>query len=150
MIEIRPLSFAAAHSNPRFAALLEEYAAESAIDGLPKPHCQVEAYQKMEDLGMLHVLGAFRDGELCGFLSMLVTVLPHYGVPVATTESFFVGLEHRKSGAGLMLLRQAQRLAKSLDAVAMIVTAASGRRLAEVLDKTGYVESHRLFFRSLT
>lgn len=103
----------------------------------------------MEEVGILHVLGAFRDGKLCGFLSMLISVLPHYGVPVAATESYFVALEHRKSGAGLMLLREAERHATERGAVALLVTAANHSKLADVLSRTGYRESHRLFFRSL-
>jgi len=149
LTEVRRISFDTARSDANFSALLDEYAAESAIDGLPKPECQVDMYKAMEDSELIHILGSFTDDKLTGFIILICGVLPHYGAVIATTESFFVSPTYRKSGAGLMLLREAERLAKSFDAVALVVTAPSGGRLAEVMPKAGYRESNAVFIRSL-
>ena len=149
MTEVRRISYDIAASDINFSAMLDEYAAESVHFGMPKPECQAEVYRAMEESGLIHVLGSFKDGRLTGFVVLMVSVLPHYGVTVATTESFFVTPSYRKSGAGLMLLREAERLAKSLGAVAMLVTAPANGKLDGVLQKTEYVLSSKVFIRGL-
>jgi GNAT superfamily N-acetyltransferase len=149
MTEIRHTTFSEVFNDPGFTALFEEYSEEAALSGLPQPNCQVQIYEQMEAAGLLHVLGAFKDGQLTGFLNLLVNVLPHYGVRVGTAESFFVAADQRKNGGGLGLLREAERAAAAQGAVGFLANAATGSRLAEVLPKAGYQESHRLFFRRL-
>lgn len=134
---------------PALEALLAEYAAECAIDGLGVPDAQIETYQRMEAAGILHLLGAFINGDLVGFVSLLVSELPHYGRRVATTESLFVAKCARKSGAGLKLLKTSEQLAASLGAVGLLISAPYGGRLAKVLPRIGFQETNRVFFRSL-
>ena len=148
---VRQISIADLFAAPNLDALLAEYYAESAIAGL---HDQargvnVGAYTQLEAAGLLFALGAFADGSLVGALILLVAELPHYGIPVATTESFFVSSDHRKSGAGLALLRMAERVACEAGAKGLLVSAPIHGRLAEVLERSDYQESNRVFFRSL-
>ena len=150
MTEIRNITFGTAFADPAFEGLLCEYAEESSIAGLPAPKCQVEMYEHMGSLGILHTLGAYTDGVLVGFLTLIVSAPPHYGVLIATTESFFVGAACRKQGGGIKLLREAERLAVSLGAVGFLVSAPVGGRLAEVMPKAGYTETNRVFFRGFT
>jgi len=149
MTEVYGIRFEDAVSDPNFTALLDEYAEESAISGMPAPNCQTEMYRTLEGLGVFHVLASFKDDEMTGFLSLMVSVLPHYGVPVATTESFFVAKAHRKGGAGLRLLRGGERVAKSLGAVGLLVSTPFGGKLSKIMPRVGYRESNRVFFRSL-
>jgi GNAT superfamily N-acetyltransferase len=78
---------------------------------------------------------------------VLKPVIPHYGVAIAVTESFFVGKEYRKSGAGLKLLRAAEAHAEG--APGLLVSAPVGGTLAEVLPHLGYRETNRVFFKEL-
>ena len=149
MTEVRHITFGEVFNDPGFTDLFEEYSDESSMSGLPRPDCQVQIYEQMEAAGLMHVLGAFKDGRLIGFLNLLVNVLPHYGVRVGTAESFFVAGDQRKGGGGLRLLRVAERASVGLGAVGFLASAPSGGRLAEVLPKAGYQESNRVFFRSL-
>ena len=149
MTEIKLVTFKEVSEDPNFQGLLAEYAIESAIEGLPRPNCQIDMYKSMEEMGIIHILGSFKDGVMTGFISLVVTVIPHYGATVATTESYFVGEAYRKDGAGLMLLREAERYAAILGAVGLLVSAPFGGKLAEVMSKTGYTESNLVFFRSL-
>jgi GNAT superfamily N-acetyltransferase len=145
-LAIRPITtaeiFDAAH-------LIAEYAVESSIDGMPAPAPNREIYTTLESAGVLHARGAFLAEALVGFILLVVTTNPHYGVPLAVTESYFVASEYRKTGAGLALLHAAEGLAKELGAVGILVSAPSNGRLADVLPRTGYAETNRVFFRRL-
>lgn len=144
---IRPITPSEFWSAPNAEALLAEYASESSIAGMPPPAPSREIYERLEATGLLHVLGAFQGEVLVGFLVMMVATNPHYGVPLAVTESFFVGSAHRKGGAGLKLLHEAEGIAKSAGAHGILVSAPTASRLADVLPGVGYMETNRAFFR---
>lgn len=149
-INVKPCTVADMEQAPNIAELLAEYASESAIEGLGPVSAQMETYRQMEAAGFLHILGAFQGDALVGFLLVIVSVLPHYGVRVGSTESYFVAVSARKSGAGLILLREAEHLAQSLGAVGFFVSAPKGGRLEQVMEGKGYRETNRVFFRSLS
>lgn len=132
-----------------FPTLIEEYAHESAIEGFPPPAAKIESYRAFEFSGALHVFAASSGGALTGFISLLAPVLPHYGVPVAVSESFFVAQAHRKTGAGLKLLRAAEDEARAIGSPGLLVCAPFGGRLCEILPRRGYVETNRVFFKKV-
>ncbi len=148
MIEVRRVRFSEVAAQPDFDELLQEYANEAAIAGLPDPRCQVEMYDQMQDHGMIHILAAFDHGRLVGTLVIVAAVSPHYGVMLTTTESFFVRPDDRKSGAGIALLREAERLSVELKSEGLLISTPYGGKLAKVLPKAGYIETNRVFFRS--
>ena len=148
-ISIKPCSVADIESAPNVADLLAEYAEESALDALGGANPQWETYRQMEAVGVARVLGAFQREKLVGFLVLLVSIVPHFGKPLASTESFFVAQSARKTGAGLKLLREAENIARDTGAVGFFVSAPMGSRLAKVLPGVGYRETNRMFFRGL-
>jgi len=105
----------------------------------------------IETAGVLHSFGAFKDSELVGFITIIATVLPHYGVLVPVSESFFVAKEYRKTGAGTKLLRTAEEFASSIGAKGLIISAPTGGSLDQALSnpKSGYQNTNRAFFRRL-
>lgn len=130
--------------------LLAEYGAESSIAGIGSPDFQPDMYRMLESTGSLVPIGAFVDGRLIGFVSMITSVLPHYGQCVAVVESFFVAAAERDTGVGLKLLHEAERIAAQRCAVGILVSAPLGGRLAEVLERhKPYTETNRVFFRRL-
>lgn len=144
---IEKCTFAEIEADPNFPALLNEYAAESAIEGMPPPKIEPGTYHRLEAAGILHIFAAKASGRLVGFIFVLATVLPHYAKLIAVSESFFVAKAHRMSGAGLKLLKAAEDKARELGAAGPLVSAPSGGHLAEVLPRLGYVETNRVFFR---
>jgi GNAT superfamily N-acetyltransferase len=142
-------TIAALEAAPEIAALLAEYAAESAIDGLPPPAAKWETYRSLEAAGLLHVIGATVDGRLVGLITVLAPVLPHYGIPVAVSESFFVAADYRRTGAGLRLLRAAEDKARALGSPGLLVSAPFGGDLFRVLPRVGYAETNRVFFKKV-
>lgn len=134
---------------PNRHELWDEYASESSIDGLPKPTVQIDMYRMLESAGALQLIAAFDGDTIVGFISVLSNKLPHYGVLMAASESFFVAKDYRKSGAGLRLLREAERYALFIGSPGLLVSAPSGGRLAGVLPNVGYAETNRVFFKRL-
>jgi GNAT superfamily N-acetyltransferase len=130
-----------------FDELLAEYANEATIARIPAPTPRMETYRHLESAGMLHVFSALSDGQLVGFITVLAPVLPHYGVAVAVSESFFVARAHRKTGAGLKLLSEAEAKAASLGSPGLLVSAPFGGDLFHVLPRVGYAETNRIFFK---
>lgn len=149
MIEVKGLSVLDIADAPNLAELLAEYGEESAIEGLGPPSAQIAIYHQLEQAGGLHLIGAFDGGVVIGFLILIVTVLPHYGALVATSESFFVAKASRKTGAGLLLLREAERMAKEKGAAGLLVSAPADSQLEAVLPRVGFRETNRVFFRGL-
>ena len=145
---VRHCTISEMEAAPNIMELLEEYAAESSISGLPHPSAKVDMYKHLEIMGEIYPIGAFLGDMLIGFITVLAPVLPHYSARVAVAESFFVSKEYRSSGAGLKLLHAAQNRTKEANACGLLVSAPLGGDLAEVLPHVGYTETNRVFFRS--
>lgn len=135
--------------DPKFAELIEEYADESSIDGMPRPDYQFGMYKLMELAGDFHLIAAYVDDVLVGFLTLVINTVPHYGKRVSTTESYFVTQSHRKGGPGLDLLRAAEWLSKANGAVAIMVSAPTGGKLARVMPRAKYKHTNEVFFKEL-
>lgn len=131
--------------------LLTEYGQESSIEGMPTPEAQIDTYKVLETTGMFHVFGAYTKEEkmLIGYITILLSFLPHYGATVAVSESFFVAKRYRKTGAGLSLLHTAEQYAISQGAVGFLASAPVGGSLSQVLPNVGYRHTNEVFFRSL-
>jgi GNAT superfamily N-acetyltransferase len=151
-LSVGPATVAEIEAAPTIAALFAEYADESLVKGLPAPAAKWGVYRSLEAGGLLFpytaTLGGERAGELVGFITVLVSLLPRYSQPLAVAESFFVARAHRKTGAGVRLLRAAEAKARALGAPGLLVSAPFGGRLFEVLPRLGYAETNRIFFRS--
>lgn len=148
-LHIRTLTLAEALAQPHLPALLQAYGEESALQELEPAEMQTAIYQAMEANGCLHLLAAFDGDDMVGLLALIVSVLPHYGKRVASTESFFVSEDARKTGAGLALLRAAEKHAQELGAVGLMVSAALHSRLARVMWGLDYRPTHRVYFKEL-
>lgn len=148
-LSLRKCSIEEIEDFPNFADILEEYALESSIGGLPHPSAKMPMYKHLEGVGALYVVCALKDETFIGFITILTSVLPHYGVTIATTESFFVARAYRSTGAGMKMLRIAEDYAREAGARGLLVSAPLNGVLAEVLPHVGYTETNRVFFRSL-
>ncbi len=148
-ITIRPITADEFEQADNLVELLAEYAVESSIPGLGEINVQMETYRRMEKLGVLHTLAAYRGTTMVGFMTFLVSVLPHYGALTATSESFFVMQAERAGGTGLRLLRAAEDKAREQGAVGLLVSSPAGGRLAQVLPRTGYTHTNDVFFKGL-
>ena len=147
VIVVRRCAVAEILQASNIAELVEEYAAESSIAGLPHPRAKMETYYGLEAAGIMAVFGAFSDGALAGFISVLTTTNPHYSVILSVSESFFVANRYRKTGAGLKLLRVAEAHAQKVGALGLLISSPYGGTLERILPRVGYVPSNTIFFR---
>lgn len=146
---ISPTTVADLFADPNWGTLVAEYADEVKIDGLPPASARFETYEAMESMGILHSFAARTDGLLVGFLSLLATKAPHYGVIICVTESFFVSKPYRRHMIGLKLLGAAEDKARELRSPGLLVSAPFGGNLWELMPKLRYKESNRVFFKLL-
>lgn len=134
-------------NSPNTLRLLEEYAIESSIEGLPKPSAKLIIYKHLESAGTLMPIIALKDNNLIGLVSILAPIIPHYGILVAVAESLFVMKEYRNTGAGLKLIRAAEKYAKEIGSPGLLLSAPTGGELEKILPRMGYKETNKAFFR---
>jgi GNAT superfamily N-acetyltransferase len=150
-VNILPCTVADIEAAPNLPQLLAEYAAESAIPELAEgAAAQVETYRQLEAAGMLHPIAASLDGELIGFVFVLISVLPHFGRKVALGESIFVARAARGTGAGVRLKDAAEALACECGAQAILFSAPIDGSFEAVLPHHGYRAVSTAFFKELT
>jgi GNAT superfamily N-acetyltransferase len=125
-------SYADILSDPNAARLLAEYAEECSIAELGTPSPQPELYALMERSGGMQAFAVTEDGVLVGFAVVLVYVLPHYGVKVATTESIFIAEPFRKASKELM--DSLKTYAKDKGCRAFLFSARVGSRFDRKMD----------------
>jgi hypothetical protein len=147
-MEIVKSSFSDIEMLAEFPGLLDEYGLESAIHGLPHPRAKSDSYRKLDKSGIFHVFCAFHEGKLVGFITVLLPVLNHYSETVAITESFFVGKDHRNTGAAIALKKKAEEFSKENMAFGILISAPSGSTLEKILPHWGYMETNKIFFKS--
>lgn len=118
------------------SGLLELYANECAINGLPRPVADPARYKNMIAVNSMKVLGYFVNGQLTGFITIMFIDTPHYAkCCIASMESFFVHPDHRAGGAGLKLLKAAEDFAQESNAIGFMVSAPISSPLLDVLNR---------------
>lgn len=147
MVVVRKATVSEITGDSNFSSLRDGYAAEASISGMPDPSDKMGMYLEIEKSGVFQAFAAFDDGKLVGFVATITPIIPHYGVAVTVTESLFVGAEYRKTGAGLKLIRAAEKHSKSVGSPGTFISAPSGGKLAEILPKMHYRETNRVFFK---
>lgn len=148
-LHIRRVTIAEMEAQPHIYTMLEEYAAESAIKGLPHPAAKASTYKNLEAIGTLVSFGAFDEERLIGYINVMLPVLPHFDQMIAVSESFFVLKEFRKTGAGLKLLRIAETFSFEKGSPGFLVSAPLFGDLCDVLPSVGYVPTSCVFFKNL-
>ena len=146
-LHVSPSTVSAIMGAPEFPALVQEYADECANRGLPPPLAHLDRYPMLEAAGVLHPVAATLGDELIGFITVLVSVLPHYGFSVAMSESYFVAKVHRHTLAGLKLLVAAEAKARELGTHGIYVSSPTGGALDKVLARAGYHETNKVYFK---
>lgn len=135
---------------PNWAALLAEYAAESADPAMPTMAPDFDEYERYETLGLMHCIGVFEGDELAGFLTVLAPRNPKYSAVLAVAESFYVAEAHRSSMAVFKLMVEAEALAKELGSFVLVISTTIKSRLSELLPRCGYRKASDMFIKRVT
>lgn len=146
---IRSCRVADIEQAPTIDALVAEYVEEAGVPEMGPANPQWEQYRQLEAAGHLHCFGVWDDETLVGMCFVLISSVPHFGVPFASLETFFVAKSHRAGGVGLRLLRTAEGLARHYGLKHVMATAPAESALSVVLPRRGYRESNRVYLRVL-
>lgn len=149
MTEVKRITFAELTASAGCDDLVSEYADECQIAGLPRFKYDSSTYYLLENSGAMIFAAAFVEDTLVGFATMIVTQLPHYSRIVAIVESIFVTKKHRGSGAGMMLIREMELLAKDNEAIGILISAPKGGRLNALMPNIGYAHTNEVFFKGI-
>lgn len=132
--------------DPQFPLIVQgnwEECANRAM-GLPRPDRQ--AYQQMQDAGMIRAAAVYADGKLVGGVSVLTNRFAHFSRTGACVESLFCLPEYRKQGGGELLLKAARQIAKDSGAPGLYVTAPAGSRLERLAQLKHWRHTNSVFF----
>lgn len=150
MVTIEKMNYCDLNNIPEFKFIVEEYTLESSISEMSPINTNLDLYNKLNEVGKMITLAAFNDGYLIGYANFVISPNLHYSKDIAVTESFFIKKDYRKTGAGIFLLKEMERLAKENGAVAFMVSAPSDSKLSLIMEKNKhYRETNKVFFKSL-
>lgn len=149
MLAIDHTTMADIEAAPNLDALMAEYEAESGNPSIGPINPQWATYRMMEGAGVLRAISARVDGELVGFMLLLIPVLPHFGQVVGVSESYFVAAAHRHTGAGDKLRLAAEHVATCAGARGILISAPVGSDLERVMPRRGYRAASTVFFKAL-
>lgn len=97
-----------------------------------------ETYLRMDDLGLLMVIGAYRGDNLVGYSVNIVTKNLHYSdLKTCQNDVLFLAESERKGSAGLRLIRETQRQALDWGAEIMLWHAKPGTNLDQLMPRMG-------------
>mgnify|MGYP002519285104 CR=1 FL=1 len=121
---VRRVSVAELFGSQERDRLLSAYADECQRNpALGRPAPNRELYEQMERQGVLRCLGGYADGDLIGYLTMLVTPPLRYSVPTAVVEGVYVDPLHRAGGPGMELIRAAREAAGAAGCPGLYISA---------------------------
>lgn len=147
---IKKIKFSDLEKDQNFSALRDEYSEECAIAGLPPIAEKFEVYKRMEDVGFFHLFGAYSGDRLVGFVSVIISIIPHYGVAVAVAESLFLSKEFRSTTLGRSLISAAEDCSKDAGSSGLLFSAPTGGQLSKLLPNIGYRETNVTFFKDFS
>lgn len=149
-VSIRQCTVAELEAAPNFGALLDEYAKESAIAGLPDPKAKLETYRALNASGVMTVFASFYDFDyVAGFITVLTQDLLKYPTQAAICDAFFVSKDNRKTGSGFKLKQWAERYAREKGTAGIFYSAKPGSSLDLMLSMSHECEhTNNIYFRA--
>lgn len=112
----------------------------------------IERYQAIEDAGALLALFAYDGDEIIGYSVTVVSAHLHYiNLGMAQNDVLYLLPRYRgASGVGIRLIRETERVARTLGADLMVWHAKDKSSLADILPRMGYQVQDILFSKELT
>lgn len=140
MQEFRTLTVDQLTGDPAVAALFHAHWQEIALNkDLMKLKPLFDKYYKVEDSGMLLVIGAYSDEHLVGYSVNFITQHMHYAdLWTCMNDIIYVDRAARKSGIGAALIKHTEQEAKARGAQMMLWHVKENTSMAALLPNLGY------------
>lgn len=87
------------------------YETRSGYKGQLPLHVNWPFYDRCAERGTLHIVTIRLRGELIGYFPFFLGESPHYTVPTASTDVYFLAEQHRGCGWGRLLFQAARECA---------------------------------------
>jgi GNAT superfamily N-acetyltransferase len=143
--EIKPVSVLDIFNDANYPTLLQAYAEECTE---PDSNPQQTVYVAMEQTGVLRCFAAYSNDTLIGFVSVLVSAMPHNGQRMAVVESLFVAPDYRSTGAGEKLIAAVEEFTAESGCARLTFLPRTGSKLDKVLSRrAGYSLTHLQYTR---
>lgn len=109
-----------------------------------------DAYRLMEDENILRVITARVDGELAGYVIIVVSPLQHHANNLAGNEiGFFVKPEYRNGRIGIGLINKAYELCEEAGVDALTFSVTPTIDYSPLLERAGFVETERVYMKRI-
>lgn len=104
------------------------------------------SYQRLHDLGGLHVTTARHNGDLVGYLVVIISGSLHYrGIIHGAFDLYYLMPEHRKGMAGVRLFSEAEKALKILGVDRMFTGTKTKLDISLILERQGWIEIERSY-----
>ncbi len=109
-----------------------------------------DAYYRLESVGALRILGAFRDTQLIGYAVFLVSASMHRKTErIALSDTVFVTKSERKGSVGIRLVKMGHEFMETLGVDRISWYYKAGSPLEKILLRLGYSEDDRVMSKRL-
>lgn len=146
MTQIKPISYTTVRDCG--AVLMAEYNAECGWPDVPA-NPQWHIYEALETSGVGLAHGVYIDGVLAGFTFIVVSILPHNGIKVATAISLFIATEYRNTDAWTQLKAGTKTAAALVGCELIFWSAIAGSSLEKILDRSA-IRTNTVFAETLS
>lgn len=117
---------------------------------LMKLNPDIETYYRLEDNGMLIVLGVFDNEEVVGYSTSIVTKNLHYqDLVYSNNDLLFLTKKYRNTKVGLELIRETERVCRDKGAKFHLCHAKENTTLSTLLPKLGYTVQDIIYSKEL-
>jgi GNAT superfamily N-acetyltransferase len=110
----------------------------------------IEKYQRLQDVGVLHALGLYDGDKIVGYSVNLLTNNMHYADLVyLQNDVLFIHPDYRKGRYGILLIKETELLALKLGAKMMLFHGKPNTNFSNLMPKLGYGVQDIMFSKIL-
>jgi N-acetylglutamate synthase-like GNAT family acetyltransferase len=142
-MNITRCSWSDIENEPGLVEILAEGTTEAGL--LEGKACK-ELYRALEQNKVLKVIKCEKEGNLVGLAIIILFTSLHYSVMLAQLDTIYVLKEYRSSGAGLKLLKEAEKIAEEAKVPVLFYNARINSEIETILlYKDDYELTHTIF-----
>jgi GNAT superfamily N-acetyltransferase len=109
-----------------------------------------DRYVILENMGVFQAFTARIAGAIIGYAAFMVTQSMHSrSLRMAVCDTIWVAPEHRRTGAGVRLIRFCEAHYRAAGCGMICIAAKTLNRVGEMLERLGYGESERTYTKEL-
>lgn len=103
-------------------------------------------YERLDDVGALHVLVARSAGQIIGYWIGIIETHLHYADSLsAFTDVYYIAMDHRKGRAGIDLFKHAERSLKARGVNKIFTGTKKHLDMSRIFERLGYTATETLF-----